>query len=133
MLEYDIKLLTKPQPDRKWSAGEGRRYCWPNVKLIDFAGIQSTGHPSPPTRCLFCTENVEVFSTRPRFSLQFFCCCIFVVSVGITKILTKRFLLLIIILIILNKQLIMQSSLREFAEGNKEVRVKRGGEGRVLA
>lgn len=27
----------------------------------------------------------------------------------------------------------MQSSLREFAEGNKEVRVKRGGEGRVLA
>lgn len=133
MLEYDIKLLTKPQPDRKRRAGGGR-YCWPNVKLIDFAGIQSTGHPSPSTRCLFCTENVEVFSTRPRFSLHFFFfCCIFVVSVGITKILTKRFLLLIIILIILNKQLIMQSSLREFAEGNKEVRVKRVREGGVLA
>lgn len=73
MLEYDIKLLTKSQPDRKWRAGKGGgRYCWPNVKLIDFAGIQSTGHPSPPTRCLFCTENVEVFSTRPRFSLHFF-------------------------------------------------------------
>lgn len=131
MLEYNIKLLTKPQPDRKWAGvlWVGGVTKW---KVDWFCWNPING--AAPTRCLFCTENVEVFSTRPRFSLHFF-----FVSVKITKILTKRFLLLIIILIILNKQLIMQSSLGcvsggKIVEGNKEVRVKRaksgGGAGR---
>lgn len=102
--------------------------------MIDFAGIQSTGRP--PLVVYFVPKTLRYFLLAPVFHYTFF-----FVSVKITKILTKRFLLLIIILIILNKQLIMQSSLGcvsggKIVEGNKEVRVKRaksgGGGGRVL-